>query len=164
MKNQNKSFWPYGITIAILAVVVMGAGTIMIALKHPVQMDEAYMKKYQKVDSHINEIKKSEELFKKQYYVEISNKHFTIGKNRLIINVKDKYTNRHADNLLIKVKITRPDDDTHDIKLSSKEKGDKYIFPDFYIKKPGRWIVLVDISNGKVSAYYQKEIDTVEKL
>lgn len=159
MEKKKKTFWPYGITIAILAVVVMGAGTIMIALKHPVQMDEAYMKKYQKVDSHINEIKKSEELFKKQYAVKISNDTFTIGKNNLDISVLDNYTGRHAENLLISVKITRPDDDRYDIKLTSKENGDRYIFPTFKINKKGRWIVLVDISNGKVSGYYKKEID-----
>jgi hypothetical protein len=159
MKEKKKTFWPYGITIAILAVVVMGAGTIMIALKHPVQMDEAYMKKYQNVDNHFNEIKKSEELFKKQYDVKIINSTFTIGKNSLDISVLDKYTGRHAENLLINVKITRPDDDRYDIKLTSKERGESYIFPSFEINKKGRWIMLVDVSNGKVSGYYKKEID-----
>ena len=160
MKKNNKSFWPYGITLAILAVVVMGAGTIMTALKHPVQMDEAYMKKYQSVDNHINEIEKSQELFNKQYSVSIENKFFILGNNKLNISVKDKYTNKSADNLKINVKITRPDDDRYDIKLTSKESGDSYQFPSFDIKKPGRWIILVDVTNGKVSGFYKKEVDT----
>ncbi len=160
MSKKQKSFWPYGITIAILAVVVMGVGTIVTALKHPVQMDEAYMKKYQNVDNHINEIKKSQELFDKQYSVKIKNKQFNLGKNRLNIIVTDRYTNKIADNLTISVKITRPDDDRFDIKLAAKEKADKYIFPEFDIKKPGRWLILVDVSNGKVGGYYKKEVDT----
>ena len=160
MSKKKNSFWPFGITLAILAVVVMGAGTIMIALKHPVQMDEAYMKKYQNVDDHINEIEKSQELFDKQYSVSINNSFFNIGKNRLDISIKDKYTQKNADNLKINVKITRPDDDRYDIKLTSKESGDNYIFSPFEIKKPGRWIILVDATNGKVSGYYKKEVDT----
>jgi len=160
MTNNNKTFWPYGITIAILAVVVMGAGTIMIALKHPVQMDEAYMKKYQNVDNHINEIQKSQELFNRQYSVKINNDKFTLGKNSLSISVTDRYTNKIAENLNINVKITRPDDDRYDIKLTSKEKADGYTFPTFDIKKPGRWLILVDVSNGKVGGYFKKEVDT----
>jgi len=160
MKKNKKSFWPYGIVMAILAVVIMGAGTIKIALTHPVQMDEAYMKKYQNVDNHINEIQKSEELFKKQYSVDIDNKKFALGKNKLDITVKDKYTNKIADNLNIKVKITRPDDDRYDIKLVSKESANGYEFPSFDINKQGRWIILVDISNGKVNGYFKKEVDT----
>ncbi len=160
MSKKQKSFWPYGITIAIIAVVIMGAGTIMIALKHPVQMDEAYMKKYQNVDNHINEIQKEQELFNKQYSLKINNKQFILGKNYLDIIITDKYTNKTADNLTINVKITRPDDDRYDIKLSSKEKNGKYIFPEFNINKPGRWLMLVSASNGKVSAYYKKEVDT----
>ncbi len=160
MSKKQKSFWPYGITIAILAVVVMGAMTIKVALNHPVQMDEAYMKKYQNVDNHINEIEKSQELFNKQYNVKINNNKFALGKNNLNITVTDKYTNKIADNLTFHVKITRPDDDRYDIKLTAKEKADNYIFPTFDIKKPGRWIILVDASNGKVSGFYKKEVDT----
>lgn len=160
VKKNNKTFWPYGITIAILAVVVMGAGTIMIALKHPVQMDEAYMQKYQNVDNHINEIQKSQELFNKQYSVKINNNQFILGKNRLSITVTDRYTNKIADNLSINVKITRPDDDRYDIKLISTEKTEGYEFPAFDIKKPGRWLILVSINNGKVGGYFKKEVDT----
>jgi len=159
MKKNNKSFWPYGITIAILAVIAMSAGTIIVALKHPVQMDEAYLKKYQNVDNHINEIQKEQELFDKQYSVKIKTSQFKLGKNSLNIVVTDRYTDKIADNLTINVKITRPDDDRYDIKLNSKERDGKYIFPQFDITKPGRWFILVSISNAKISGYYKKEVD-----
>ncbi len=158
--SKKKSFWPYGITLAILGVVVMGAGTIMLALKHPVQMDEAYLKKYQNVDNHINEIKKEQDLFLKQYSVKIATNSFRVGKNDLKVDIKDNFTGRHADNLTIKVKITRPDSDTADITLKAKDTGSTYKIPEFDIKKPGRWIVLLDITNNKISGYFKKEIDT----
>ena len=160
MSNKKKTFWPYGITIAILAVVVMGAGTIMIALNHPVQMDEAYMKKYQRVDNHYNEIRQSQKLFDERYQVSIKNDKFQLGKNRLIVDITDKSSNKIAKNMSIKVKITRPDDDRLDIKLSS-DKSDKngYIFPDFTIKNRGRWIVLLSISDGKYDGFFKKEVD-----
>jgi len=159
-KNNNKSFWPYGITLAILAVVVMGAGTIMIALKHPVQMDEAYMKKYQNVDNHYNEIQKSQELFDKKYKVVIKNDNFKLGENRLYVNVLNKQDNSQIKDLTLDVKITRPDDDRLDIKMSSKKAGeDSYVFPSFEIKNRGRWIVLLSVSDGKVEGFFKKEID-----
>ncbi|NPA73446.1 MAG: hypothetical protein GXO12_01925 [Epsilonproteobacteria bacterium] len=159
-KNNNKTFWPYGITIAIIAVVIMGAGTIMIALQHPVQMDEAYMKKYQNVDNHYNEIQKSQEIFDSKYKVSINNDAFKIGKNTLLVSVLDKSSNQSVENLNLKVKITRPDDDRFDIKLASSDtKEGHYIFPKFSINKRGRWIVLLSISDGKVEGFFKKEID-----
>ena len=159
-KNSNKTFWPYGITIAILAVVVMGVGTIMIALKHPVQMDEAYMKKYQSVDNHYNEIQKSQKLFDQKYSVSIKNDHFNMGENTLVVMVMDKATNKVAENLKINVKITRPDDDRLDIKLQSTSKDQNgYIFPKFEINNKGRWIVLLSISDGKYDGFFKKEVD-----
>jgi hypothetical protein len=160
-KNNNKSFWPYGITLAILAVVIMGAGTIMIALKHPVQMDEAYLEKqYQEVDGHINEIKESQKLFSQQYKIILSNTKFKIGQNRLKIDVLDKYSNRHVNNMKLSVKITRPDSDRFDIKLKSKDGENKgYLFHKFNIDKYGRWIVLIKASNGKFEGFLRKEID-----
>ncbi len=159
-KNNNKSFWPYGITLAILAVVVMGAGTIMIALKHPVQMDEAYMKKYQKVDNHYDEIQKSQELFDKKYKVIIKNDSFKLGRNQLLIDVTNRENNSQVANMVLSIKITRPDDDRLDIKMSSKKVGDDgYVFPTFEIKNRGRWIVLLNISDGKVDGFFKKEVD-----
>jgi len=160
MKKNNKTFWPYGVTLAIIAVVIMGAGTIKIALTHPVQMDEAYMKKYQNVDNHINEIQKSQELFNKQYSIKINNDKFQLGNNSLNITARDKFTGKSAKNLQMKVKITRPDDDRYDIKLASKEDAKGYNFPTFKITKEGRWIILVEVSNGKVNGYFKKEVDT----
>ncbi len=161
MKNNNKSFWPYGIILAILAVVIMGAGTIMIAVKHPVQMDEAYLDKhYQDVDGHINEIMESQKLFRKQYKIILSNTKFKIGQNSLNINILDKYSKRHVDNMKVSVKITRPDSDKFDIKLKSKDGKDKgYLFPKFDIDKYGRWIVLIRASNGKIEGFLKREID-----
>ncbi len=162
-KDNSKSFWPYGITLAILAVVIMGAGTIMIALKHPVQMDEAYLDKhYQEVDGHINEILESERLFSKQYKIILSNTKFKIGKNSLKVDIIDKYSHRHVDNMKVSVKITRPDSDEFDIKLKSKDGEDKgYLFPAFDINKHGRWIVLIKASNNKVEGFLKREIDVL---
>jgi len=158
--SKKKSFWPYGITLAILAVVVMGAGTIMVALKHPVQMDEAYMKKYQNVDNHINSLLKSQELFDKQYKIIINTNSFVIGKNSLDLDVVDRHTNRHADNISLKIKITRPDDDRYDIKPIAKDSSNGFKISDFDIDKRGRWDLIIEASNGKVEGYYKKEIDT----
>jgi len=163
VSNKKKSFWPYGITMAILAVVVMGAGTIMIALKHPVQMDEAYLQKnYQNVDHNINEIKESQQLFNQQYKIVLKNKNFHIGQNKLHIDITDRYSSKHVDNMSVSIKITRPDSDAFDIKLKATDnKNNAYIAPKFKIEKLGRWIVLVRATNGKVEGYLKKEIDVL---
>ncbi len=160
-KNNQKSFWPYGITIAIIAVIIMAAGTLVIAINHPVQMDEAYMKKYQNVDTHINEIKKSQRLFDEKYTILISKKYFKIGKNDLCVDIINKNTKQTNKKLKVYIKLTRPDNDKYDIKIDPVSISDRgYMFSDIDIKKAGRWIILLSVTDGKVDGFFKKEIDT----
>ena len=49
----KKSFWPYGIVLSIVAIILACAATIVVAINNPVEMDSAYMQSHQSVDENI---------------------------------------------------------------------------------------------------------------
>lgn len=69
MRNNSKTFWPYGIALSIVAIVIACIVTIVIALKNPVQMDNFYMDRYQNVDENISEIHDSQRRFDSKFDV-----------------------------------------------------------------------------------------------
>ena len=56
---DKKTFWPYAIVLSFIAIIIACAVTIIIALKHPVEMDSSDMQSYQNVDENITFIKES---------------------------------------------------------------------------------------------------------
>ncbi|WXG21356.1 hypothetical protein VBZ67_02910 [Campylobacter concisus] len=63
----KKSFWPYGIVLSIVAIILACAATIVVAINNPVEMDSAYMQSHQSVDENITFIKESEARFDKKF-------------------------------------------------------------------------------------------------
>ena len=63
----KKSFWPYGIVLSIVAIILACVATIVVAINNPVEMDSAYMQSHQKVDENITFIKESEARFDKKF-------------------------------------------------------------------------------------------------
>ncbi|WP_262369842.1 FixH family protein [Campylobacter concisus] len=64
---DKKTFWPYAIVLSFIAIIIACAVTIIIALKHPVEMDSSYMQSYQNVDENITFIKESEKRFDEKF-------------------------------------------------------------------------------------------------
>ena len=64
---DKKTFWPYAIVLSFIAIIIACAVTIIIALKHPVEMDSTYMQSYQNVDENITFIKESEKRFDEKF-------------------------------------------------------------------------------------------------
>ena len=63
----KKSFWPYGIVLSIVAIILACAATIVVAINNPVEMDSAYMQSHQSVDENITFIKESEARFDEKF-------------------------------------------------------------------------------------------------
>ena len=55
----KKSFWPYGIVLSIVAIILACVATIVVAINNPVEMDSAYMQSHQSVDENITFIKRA---------------------------------------------------------------------------------------------------------
>lgn len=162
MQNNNKkrfNFWPYGITISIVAVVILCIDMIVISLKNPVYMDDFYLEKYQDVDENINKIITSQKKFDKKYTIQIDMKKKFIKKNNNIkIKIVDKITTINAKNAKIELLITRPDSSKFDKKLSVIEiKDGYYIFQPFDIEKKGRWQIMLKVSIGKLVSFTRVE-------
>ncbi len=162
MQNNNKkrfNFWPYGITISIVAVAVLCIDMIMISLKNPVYMDDFYLEKYQDVDENINKIIISQKKFDKKYTIQIDMKKKFIKKNNNIkIKIADKVTTKDVKNAKLELLVTRPDSSKFDKKLSVLEiKDGYYIFEPFDIEKKGRWQIMLKVSIGKLVSFTRVE-------
>ena len=162
MQNNNKkrfNFWPYGITISIVAVAVLCIDMIMISLKNPVYMDDFYLEKYQDVDENINKIIISQKKFDKKYTIQIDMKKKFIKKNNNIkIKIVDKVTTKDVKNAKLELLVTRPDSSKFDKKLSVLEiKDGYYIFEPFDIEKKGRWQIMLKVSIGKLVSFTRVE-------
>ncbi len=162
MQNNNKkrfNFWPYGITISIVAVVILCIDMIVISLKNPVYMDDFYLEKYQNVDENINKIITSQKKFDKKYTIEVDMaEKFSAKNNSIKIKIVDKITAKNAKNAKIELLITRPDSSKFDKKLSVIEiKDGYYIFQPFDIEKKGRWQIMLKVSIGKLVSFTRVE-------
>ncbi|EFU5122702.1 hypothetical protein ACMHOY_001450, partial [Campylobacter jejuni] len=54
MLETKKSFWPYGILLSLLAIIIACIVTIFIASHHPVYEDDFYFDSYQNVENNYN--------------------------------------------------------------------------------------------------------------
>ena len=107
-EKNKKTFWPYGILLAIFAIIVACIVTVIISLDYPVYKDNFYFDQYQDVDNNYNEIQISQAKFDKKYAVEFIPGNAKVGQN---FNAKFKITSKDRLNLKdLKAQIlfTRP--------------------------------------------------------
>ncbi len=151
MESSSKkeiNFWPYAIVGMILTVVILGAWTIKVALKNPVQLDNSYMMKYQDVDENINEILQKQIAFDAKYRLMMDQNSLKLGKNRAKISIWDREGN-FVKNAKVTALVTRPDTTMYDIELKNFTLANGvYVSEDFDIDKKGRWNILFKIAVG----------------
>ena len=156
--KTERNYWPHAIIGMILCVVVAGGFTIRLAVTNPVEMDTAYMAKYQKVDLHINEILELQAKFDAQYNVHYSTNTFVLGKNSISINVTDK--NGHAINdASVSLLLSRPETNKNNLEMQpSQVANGNYTFDGITIEKPGRWQILTKIKIGELEGFQKYEV------
>lgn len=164
MSNQSKkTFWPYGILLSLIAIVISCIVTIVYSLDYPVHMDNFYFDKYQNVEKNYNEIQISEQNFLKKYNIELKTFDFRIGKkNRLefVVNPKE-----NVENLDLKTKIlfTRPHTNYENFELNSSFAGNKIISDEFIINNLGRWQIMAKFSDDKnATKFYTFDINVTK--
>lgn len=69
MSENKKTFWPYGILLSILAIIIACIITIVFASNYPVYEDDFYFDSYQNVENNYNKIQIAQENFNKLYNV-----------------------------------------------------------------------------------------------
>lgn len=149
---KNGNFWPYVITIFLIAMLSASYSTIKIAVDNPVQSSNIFLNNYHVTDKNINQILTSQIAFKSRYDLDYSNSSFDEKGFHLVLKVLEDGQKVQSS---IEGIITRPETTEFDTKF---EGGDvKFQYP-----KPGRWIVHIKATVGKISGYFSIEIDSRE--
>ncbi|MDR0666522.1 MAG: FixH family protein [Campylobacteraceae bacterium] len=161
-KKKSKNYWPHGIIISLLLIVIACIYTIIEAVKYPVELDTYYFDTKQNVDKNYDKIKASQEAFDKKYSVffEINggsaNLH-AVGNNevRVVINDKEGRCDFDAD---IKLLLTRPETNRYNqnLALSNTEKC-RWFFPPFSVETIGRWQFQAKITIGEDVGFFTYE-------
>jgi len=157
-KNNKKSFWPYGIIISILLVAIACIINVKIALEHPVEYDTYFLSNKQELDSDINDLLASQEMFNAKYTVDVSYEKFEKMNNEIKVSIINKHTKKPIENVNFELLITRPDTSAFDIKPKFvKFINNEYTFETFNINKKGRWQILFKASIGELSSFIKLE-------
>lgn len=123
--KARKTFWPYGILLALFAIVCACAATIIFASHYPVYEDDSYLSKYQEVDYNFNEIQQKEAKFKQDFGAYLNLKREFDTKKRPIYELKqgtreieffidEEMEDRSAFNIKATLLLTRPHTNTQD--------------------------------------------------
>ncbi len=161
--KSERNYWPHTVIGMILGVVVAAGWTIKIAVENPVEMDTAYMAKYQKVDLHINEILELQAKFDTQYNVQYSTQNFVLGENSISITVTDK-NGQAIDNASVTLLLSRPETNQNNLEMQpSQIANGHYTFDGIAIEKPGRWQILTKIKIGDAEGYQKYEVYAANK-
>lgn len=156
--KTERNYWPHAVIGMILSVVVAGGFTIRLALTNPVEMDTAYMAKYQKVDLHINEILELQAKFDARYTVQYSTKNFVLGKNSIAISVTDK-NGQAINDASVTLLLSRPETNVNNLEMQpSQITNGNYTFDGITIEKPGRWQILTKIKIGELEGFQKYEV------
>lgn len=90
MSNDKKTFWPWGILLSIIAIIIACVATIIFSLDYPVYEDDTFMQKYQSVDRNINEIKRQQDEFEKNFVLQADLKPYYDEIDRIFYILDDK--------------------------------------------------------------------------
>jgi hypothetical protein len=158
MSSKKKSFWPYGIALAIFAVFMACVATVIIAVNNPVEMDDFYLQKYQNVDKNFINIEKDIIEFNKKFKVKLDKDRVNMGKDFVSIIVTT-IDNTPVKNAEIEFLITRPDVSKYDKKgkIITDSNGVAKI-EEFDFEKIGRWQILVKTAVGEYKGYNKMEV------
>lgn len=171
MKETKKSFWPYGILLSLLAVIIACVVTVFIASYHPVYEDDFYFDSYQNVEDNYNTIQKQQANFDKFFKVDFQNDKITlIGKRKIpsyevaqnsyIANFKiSALQNLNSDDLKIQALLTRPFTKDFDQKLEGRVKNGILSIALPKLDK-GRWeLKLKFYANKEVIGFFSYELN-----
>ncbi|TKX29861.1 hypothetical protein CQA38_03590 [Campylobacter sp. MIT 12-5580] len=127
-QTKKKTFWPYGILLSILAIILACVATIIFSLDYPVYEDDSFMQKYQSVDRNINDIKQKQTRFEEDYRLSLNLKPKFDKKKREFYELESLATeleillheiseDRSAHNISFEALLTRPHTNKQDTKL-----------------------------------------------
>jgi nitrogen fixation protein FixH len=160
---KNGKIWPVMIAVSIFGVVLLGYWTIKETLKADISESNAYMAKYQTIDENINDYIYKRIAFNKKYNLKL--KDFNLNRDNSFIEYQiTTKDNKPVDNAKLKLVISRPTDDAKDIEVDKYNvKNGIYRFENIKLPKEGRWDLILKVSIGNDSRFYNIKADTRNK-
>ena len=147
----KNSFWPYGIVLSIVAIILACAATIVVAIKNPVEMDSAYMQSHQSVDENITFIKESEARFDEKFGLKFEPEFKGLqGKFKFLLTPK----NGEISSLSYEILLTRPQTNKDNKTLNASWQENELISESVGLKE-GRWQLLLRLSDKQDTRYYK---------
>ncbi|QPH85748.1 FixH family protein [Campylobacter concisus] len=155
---DKKTFWPYAIVLSFIAIIIACAVTIIIALKHPVEMDSSYMQSYQNVDENITFIKESEKRFDEKFDLK-----FEPNFNALNAKLKFHLTPKKGEISALKYEIllTRPQTNKENKILRASWQENDLVSEETSLKE-GRWQLLLRLSDTNDTRYYKFDLNVTK--
>jgi len=147
----KNSFWPYGIVLSIVAIILACAATIVVAIKNPVEMDSAYMQTHQSVDENITFIKESETRFDEKFDLKFEPEFKGLqGKFKFLLTPK----NGEISSLGYEILLTRPQTNKDNKTLNASWQENELVSESVGLKE-GRWQLLLRLSDKQDTRYYK---------
>lgn len=158
--NPKGKVWPYAIVLSILAIVAASVMTVVVAVKHPVEMSDQNMQDYHHYDANVNEFIKAKIAFDKRYKIAYAGEKLDPQDAVVAYRVTDVDGNS-VDDAKINIVITRPDNRDSDITLANPvvESG-LYRFKAGKLPLKGRWDIMAHVVVGEYDRYFNVKADT----
>ncbi|MBR8461748.1 4-hydroxy-3-methylbut-2-en-1-yl diphosphate synthase [Campylobacter sp. faydin G-105] len=154
MQNK-KTFWPYGIVLSIIACIIACIATIIIALKHPVQLDTFFIDRYQNVDDNITEIQISQKRFDDKFELKFDN----LKIYPLTSDFKFKIISKNGEmpKFLAQAILSKPETNEFNVDINITQNGDELSTDKIKLAKNGRWQILLKLNDGVNTRFYKLE-------
>ncbi|WXG60956.1 FixH family protein [Campylobacter concisus] len=147
----KKSFWPYGIVLSIVAIILACAATIVVAINNPVEMDSAYMQSHQSVDENITFIKRARLGLMRNLTLNFEPEFKGLqGKFKFLLMPK----NGEISSLSYEILLTRPQTNKDNKTLSASWQENELVSESVGLKE-GRWQLLLRLSDKQDTRYYK---------
>ncbi len=160
MNFSSGKIWPYTIATMIAMVFSFCVGTIYVVSQSPVQKSDLYMTSYQDADANANKLIKARIAFNKKYKIEYLTKKLDPENTVIKYKITDLNSKPIA-NAKIKVIVTRPNENTHDIELNNpKYENGIYLFDSIKLPLKGRWDIMAKVDVGANERFYNLKADT----
>ncbi len=160
-KPSDGRVWPYAIVISILFIVAAAVATVVVAVKHPVEMSDMDMQDYHHYDANANDIIAAMIYFDKKYNLSYHSHSFVQEDAMVVYKLVDS-SGRAIDDAKINIMVTRPGDHNNDLpfeKPTNVENG-LYTFHIGSLPLAGRWNVLAHVVAGDNERYFNLKVDT----
>ena len=160
-KPSDGKIWPYAIVISILIIVAASIATIVVAVKHPVEMSDMDMQDYHHYDANANDIIAAKIMFNRKYDLSYASHSFEQDNAVVSYKLVDKSGNA-VNNAKMNIMVTRPGNHNTDLPFEAPNSVEDGIYTFNIGKLPlaGRWNILTRISVGEDVRYFNLKVDT----